>query len=437
MSDRRIFVDYIARTEGDGAIDIVIGPNGEIKKARWEVWEPPRFFEAFLIGRKYDEIPEMVQRICGICPHGHHLAAVRAVERAMGVKVSRQTTLLRELLHYGDWLQSHTLHVYCLAVPDYLGYESVLAMAGNEELLPVVKQALSLKRLGNDISVLIQGNEIQNRTSVVGGFTAVPSGSELKKIQERLKEAKDFTLATVRLAAKIASQDPYPELVRKCEHVSLRGEDRYPINEGRLVSTEGLDVPDWEYPEWLIEKHVPGCNCLHAIVKGRDSFMVGPLARVNNNFDLLSKDAQAIAREVGFSAPSFNPFHSIIARGVEITNAIDRAIELIDEIGDPVYEEPKYEIKAGEGYAVTEAARGICCHGGKIDKDGVCQAWDIVAPTSRNVYNLEKDFEYFVPKLLNLSDEELTLKCEMMIRNYDPCQSCATHSIKVNLRREG
>ncbi|MGB4429061.1 MAG: nickel-dependent hydrogenase large subunit, partial [Thermacetogeniaceae bacterium] len=322
-------------------------------------------------------------------------------------------------------------------VPDYLGYESVLAMAGNEELLPVVKQALSLKRLGNDISVLIQGNEIQNRTSVVGGFTSVPDGSELRKIKERLKEAKDFALATVRLAAKVASQDPYPELVRKCEHVSLRGEDRYPINEGRLVSTEGLDVPDWEYPEWLIEKHVPGCNCLHAIVKGRDSFMVGPLARVNNNFDLLSKDAQAIAREVGFSAPSFNPFHSIIARGVEITNAIDRAIELIDEIGDPVYEEPKYEIKAGEGYAVTEAARGICCHGGKIDKDGVCQAWDIVAPTSRNVYNLEKDFEYFVPKLLNLSDEELTLKCEMMIRNYDPCQSCATHSIKVNLRREG
>ena len=437
MSDRRIFVDYIARTEGDGAIDIVIGPNGELKKARWEVWEPPRFFEAFLVGRKYDEIPEMVQRICGICPHGHHLAAVRAVERAMGVKVSLQTTLLRELLHDGDWIQSHTLHVYCLAARDYLGYESVLAMAGNEELLPVVKQALAVKRLGNDISVLIQGNEIQNRTSVVGGFTAVPEGSELRKIKERLKEAKDFAVATARLAAKLVSEDPYPQLVRKCEHVSLREEGKYPINGGRLVSTEGLNVPDWEYPEWLIEKHVPGCNCKHAIVKGRDSFLVGPLARVNNNFDLLSKDAQAIAKEVGFTVPDFNPFHSIIARGIELVHSIDAAMELIDELGDPVYEEPKYEVKAGEGYAVTEAARGICCHGGRIDKDGVCQKWDIVAPTSRNVYNLEKDFEYFVPKLLNLSDEELTLKCEMMIRNYDPCQSCATHSIKVNLRREG
>lgn len=437
MSDRRIFVDYIARTEGDGAIDIIIGPNGELKKARWEVWEPPRFFEAFMVGRKYDEVPEIVQRICGICPHAHHLAAVKAVERAMDVKVSRQTNLLRELLHYGDWLQSHTLHVYCLAAPDFLGYESVLAMAGDDELLPVVKQALSMKRLANDISVVIQGNEIQNRTSVVGGFTSVPSGSDLRKLQERLKKAKDFALASVRLAAKIAAQDPYPELVRNCEHVSLRDEGKYAINKGRLVSTEGLDVPDWEYPEWLIEKHVPGCNCKHAVIKGRDSFLVGPLARVNNNFEHLSKDAQAIAREVGFKTPSFNPFHSIIARTLEIVHAVDTSIELIDELGDPVYEEPKYEIKAGEGHAVTEAARGICCHGGKIDKDGVCQAWDIVAPTSRNVYNLEKDFECFVPKLLDLSDEDLTLKCEMMIRNYDPCQSCATHSIKVNLRREG
>jgi coenzyme F420-reducing hydrogenase alpha subunit len=436
MSDRRIFVDYIARTEGDGAIDIIIGPNGEIKKARWEVWEPPRFFEAFMVGRKYDEVPEIVQRICGICPHAHHLAAIRAVERAMGVKVSSQTTLLRELLHYGDWIQSHTLHVYCLAAPDFLGYESVLAMAGEGELLPVVKQALALKRLGNDISATIQGNEIQNRTSVVGGFTSVPAASDLKKLRERLKEAKEFAFATVKLADKIASQPPYPDLERKCEHVSLYDSEKYPINEGRLTSTEGLDAPDWEYPQWIIEKHVPGCNCKHALIKGRDSLFVGPLARVNNNFDRLSADARGAAREISFSVPSFNPFQSIIARAVETIHAIDTAIALIDELGEPKDEEPKYEIKAGEGYAITEAARGICCHGGKIDRNGVCRSWDIVAPTSRNIYNLEKDFQEFVPKLLDLSDEELTLKCEMMIRNYDPCQSCATHSIKVNLHRE-
>ncbi len=436
MTDRRIYVDYIARTEGDGAIDIVIGPNGELKKARWEVWEPPRFFEAFLIGRKAEEVPEIVQRICGICPHAHHIAAVRAVERAMGVKVSEQTVLLRELLHYADWIMSHALHVYCLAAPDFLGYESVIAMAGNPELLPVVGKALELKRLGNDLIVLLSGHEIQNRTSVVGGFTAVPAKSDLEKIKERLKAAKDFAFETVKLAAKLASQPPYPDLVRKCEHVALHDVRKYAINEGRLVSTEGLDVPDWEYPVWIIEKHVPACNCKHAIIKGRDSFLVGPLARVNNNFAQLSADAKKAAEEVGFKVPCFNPFMSIVARAIELVHSLDACMALIDWIGEPVFEEPSFEYKAGESYAVTEAARGICCHGGRIDKDGVVQKWDIVAPTARNVYNLEKDFQEFVPKLLNLSDEELTLKCEIMIRNYDPCQSCATHSLKVRLHRE-
>lgn len=436
MTERRIYVDYIARTEGDGAIDIVIGPNGELKKARWEVWEPPRFFEAFLIGRKAEEVPEIVQRICGICPHAHHIAALRAVERAMDVKVSEQTVLLRELLHYADWIMSHTLHVFCLAAPDFLGYESVIAMAGNPELLPIVQKALELKRLGNDLIVLISGHEIQNKTSVVGGFTAVPEKSDLQKIKERLKAAKDFAFEAVRLAAKLASQPPYPDLVRKCEHVSLHDVRRYAINEGRLVSTEGLDVPDWEYPIWILEKHVPGCNCKHAIIKGRDSFLVGPLARVNNNFDQLSPDAKKAAEEVGFKAPCFNPFMSIVARAIEILHSLDASMTLIDWIGEPKYEEPKFEYKAGESYAVTEAARGICCHGGRIDKNGVVQKWDIVAPTARNVYNLEKDFQEFVPKLLHLSDEELTLKCEIMVRNYDPCQSCATHSIKVRIHRE-
>ncbi|MGB9791237.1 MAG: Ni/Fe hydrogenase subunit alpha [Thermacetogeniaceae bacterium] len=436
MTERRIYVDYIARTEGDGAIDIVIGPNGELKKARWEVWEPPRFFEAFLIGRKAEEVPEIVQRICGICPHAHHLAAVRAVERAMDVKVSEQTVLLRELLHYGDWIQSHSLHVFCLAAPDFLGYESVIAMAGNPELLPIVQKALELKRLGNDISCIVGGREVHPVASVVGGFTAVPEKSDLQKIKERLKAAKDFAFEAVRLAAKLASQPPYPDLVRKCEHVSLHDVRRYAINEGRLVSTEGLDVPDWEYPIWIIEKHVPGCNCKHAIIKGRDSFLVGPLARVNNNFEQLSPDAKKAAEEVGFKVPCFNPFMSIVARAIEILHSLDACMTLIDWIGEPKYEEPTFEYKAGESYAVTEAARGICCHGGRIDKNGVVQKWDIVAPTARNVYNLEKDFQEFVPKLLHLSDEELTLKCEIMVRNYDPCQSCATHSIKVRIHRE-
>lgn len=436
MSTRRIHVDYIARVEGDGAFDIVIDSNGVVKKASWQVWEPPRFFEAFLVGRKAEEVPELVQRICGICPHSHHIAALRVVERAMNIKISEQTALLRELLHYADWMMSHSLHVYYLAAPDFLGYESVIAMSDNPDLLPVVKKALRLKRLANDIIVVLSGQEVQNKTSVIGGFTSVPSGSDLRKLKEQLKAMKEFAYETVRLAFQLASQPPYPDLSRKCEHLALHDNHKYAINEGRLVSTEGLDVPDWEYPIWLIEKHVPGCTCKHSIIKDRDSFLVGPLARVNVNFNQLSADAKKAAEEVGFKSPCFNPFMSIAARAIEIVQAIDASIDIIDAIGEPKYEEPKFTYKAGEAYAVTEAPRGICCHGGRIDKYGVVQKWDIVAPTARNVYNLEKDFQEFIPKLLNLSDEELTLKCEVMIRNYDPCQSCSTHSLKVRLHRE-
>jgi coenzyme F420-reducing hydrogenase alpha subunit len=436
MSDRRIFVDYIARVEGDGAIDIVIGPNGELKKARWEVWEPPRFFEGFLVGRSFEEVPEMVQRICGICPHPHLLASMISIERAMGVQVSEQTVLLRKLLALGDWFMSHVLHVYFLAMPDFLGYESVVAMAGNEALLPIVGQALKYKRLGNDISVLITGNEIQNRTAVVGGFTAVPTMTDLRKLNERLKEAKDFAYETVKLGAKLASQPPYSDLVRECEHVALRSNDHYAIIDGNLISNRGLDVPNWEYPEVILERHVPGNNAKQAIIKGRDSFLTGPLARVNLNFDLLSADAQAAAKDIGFTVPNYNPFMSLVARGIELIHTIDDFIATVDQLGQTKYEKPSYQVKAGEAYAVTEAPRGICCHGGRIGKDGIVQKYDIVAPTARNTYNLEKDFEAFIPKLVDRSDEELKLLAEMMIRNYDPCQSCATHLMRVKIHRE-
>ncbi|NLI93577.1 MAG: Ni/Fe hydrogenase subunit alpha [Peptococcaceae bacterium] len=437
MSNRRIHVDYIARAEGDGAFDIVIDNEGVLKKASWQVWEPPRFFEAFMVGRKAEEVPELVQRICGICPHSHHISALRAVERAMDVTVSEQTVLLRELLHYSDWIMSHALHVYYLAAPDFLGYESVIAMTENPDLLPIVKEALKLKRLGNDMIVCLSGQEIQNKTSVIGGFTSLPTLSDLNKMKEQLKKMKDFAYSTVGLANQLASQVPYKDLSRKCEHVALSDPDKYAINDGRFVSTEGLDIGDWEYPQWIMESHIPGCNAKHSVIKGRDSFLTGPLARVNVNFNKLSKDAGKAAGEVGFNPPSFNPFMSIVARAIELVHAIDTSTELIDAIGKPVEEEPKFSYKAGESYAITEAPRGICCHGGKIDKYGVVQKWDIVAPTARNIYNLEKDFREFIPKLLHLSDEELTLKCEVMIRNYDPCQSCATHSLKIRLRREG
>lgn len=427
--EKRITVDYLARVEGETGLDVLI-KEGKVAEVKLELFEPPRFFEAFLVGRKYYEAPEITSRICGICPHPHQLSAVQAVERALEVKVSEQTRDLRKLLHLGDWIQSHALHVYMLAAPDYLGYESVVAMAGNPELLPVVQRALRLKRLGNDISVAVGGREVHPITITVGGFTRLPEEAQLKALRERLVAAKEDAVETVRLAAKL----PLPSFVRECEHVALHDSSQYAVNEGDLVSTRGLNVPNHAYREVLIERHVPHSNAKHAVIKDRDSFLVGPVARVNLNFEQLSPDAKAAARETGLQFPNFNPFVSAAARGIELVHAVDECIEIIDRLKLKP-EEIKVRVKAGEGYAVTEAPRGICCHGYKINQDGLITWADVVAPTARNAYNMEKDLWEFVPAILNLPLEEATLKCEMLIRAYDPCFSCATHTLKLRLHK--
>lgn len=437
MSEKRITVDYLARCEGETGLDIVVGADGQVKEAKVVVFEPPRFFEGFLVGRRYDEVNEIVARICGICPTPHELSAVQAIERAMGVEVSEQTKDLRELLALSQWIQSHTLSIYMLTAPDYAGYESVIPMAGVPELLPVVQRALKLKRLGNDLTVAIGGREVHPLTVIVGGFTKIPEKAVLESIKERMIAAKEDAYETVKLTKALfdgALKRGAPNFVRECEHVAIHDPDHYAINDGRLVSTMGLNVPNWEYPKVIIEKHVPHSNAKHAIIEGRDSFLVGPLARVNLNFDQLSADAKAAAKEIGFQPVNYNPYASIMARAIEIVHSLDESIAIINRL-QYKHEVPSYEVKAGESYAVTEAARGICCHGYKIDKYGIVEKADIVAPTARNVYNMEKDYFELVPMLLNEPDDEITLKCEMLIRSYDPCYSCSTHAIKVNLQR--
>jgi len=428
MAWERISVDYIARVEGEGALDVLV-KDKQVQDVKLEIFEPPRFFEAFLIGRKYDEAPEITSRICGICPHPHQLAAVQAVEKAMGIKVSEQTEDLRKLLLLGDWIQSHSLSVFMLSLPDYFGYESVIAMAANPDLAPVVERGLRLKRLGNDIQAAIGGRETHPVTIVPGGFTSLPDKAVLSRIREKLEAAKDDTMETVSLVSSLA----IPQFVRECEHVALHDPSEYAVTHGILKSTQGLNVPSSEYPLYLIEKHVPHSNAKHATVKGRDSFLAGPLARVNINFDQLSERAKEAARKTGIKFPNFNPFVSIVARAVELVHAVDECIEIIDRL-ELRPEEIDYKIRGGEGYAVTEAPRGICCHGYVINDDGVIEKADVVAPTARNAYNIEKDLRELVPNMLEQSLDDATLRCEMLIRAYDPCLSCSVHRIKVNIK---
>ncbi|HHY34818.1 MAG TPA: Ni/Fe hydrogenase subunit alpha [Firmicutes bacterium] len=429
MTAGDIKVDYLARVEGEGALDIRV-KDGEIVDLKLRIFEPPRFFQGFLAGRKYDEVPGIVSRICGICPVSHQITSIQALEDAFGIRPSLQTKRLRKLLALSQWIQSHTLHIYMLALPDFLGYESVLAMA--QDHMDAVKRALRLKRLGNDLTVLLGGREVHPVTATINGFTSLPPVEELRAIQRRLEDALDDAVETVRLCASLE----VPDFSWDAEHVALRSEEGYAINEGRLVSTKGLDIPAWEYRSHIKEKQIPHSNALHSYIEGRGSFLVGPLARVNLNADKLSPRAREAMKASGVRFPSFNPFHSALARAIEVVHAIEESIRVIDDLDVLIPEDNGYAIKPGQGFAITEAPRGVLYHSYRVSDQGLIEAADIVSPTAHNVNNMEEDLRRFVPRVLDLPHDEATLKCEMVVRNYDPCISCSVHFLKLNIVRE-
>ncbi len=415
---RKINVNYIARVEGRGALNIGISKDGKIEDLRFRIYEPPRFFEAFLIGRKLDEVMELTSRICGICPVAHQITALRAIENALGIEISEQTRDLRKLLAMSGIMQSHTLSMYFLSLPDLLGYESMIAMI--KEHSNVVKRALKIKKLANDITEVIGGRAVHPVTAVINGFTNLPSRKKLDALMKRLKDAKKDALESIELFSKLE----IPKFTRKCEHVAISNPKEYAINNGRLRSTEGLDITEEEYRDYIHEEQVPYSTALHSKIKNRDSFMVGPLPRLNINFGQLSTDAKEAAS--CFNFPNFNPFVSHIARAIEIVNYIDESMEIIDRLSLKK-EDRSFKIKAGIGSAITEAPRGVLYHSYEIDKNGIVRKADIVPPTAHNAKNIENDMRKFIPTILDLSIDKITLKCEMLIRAYDPCISCSTH----------
>lgn len=424
--DTSICVDYVARVEGQGALDIKVS-GGKVEYAKFSIFEPPRFFEAFLVGRRCDEVHELTSRICGICPVAHQITALRAVENALGIKVSQQTRDLRKLFALSAHISSHVLNLYFLAAPDYFGYESIIPMAQHNPDL--FKRALALKKVGNDLTELIGGRSVHPISAVVGGFTALPDRDGLRAIRARLITSKEYALKDVELFSNLR----IPSFERRCEHVALRSDSEYAINDGRLVSTDGLNIAESEYREYIGEKQVPHSTAKHSHVKNRSSIMVGPLPRVNLNFDKLSPDTRKAAKQIGFRPLVFKPYMSIVARALEVVNAIDESIEIIDRL-KLKQEDLSFEIKAGEGAAITEAPRGILYHYYKFDREGKVEKADIVTPTAHYAFNVEKDLYELVPNLLDQPLEEAALKCEMLVRAYDPCISCSAHF--VNLRVE-
>ncbi len=428
MRTRKIKVDYLSRVEGEGAMYVEIKDN-KVTDVQLKIFEPPRFFEAFLRGRTYLEAPDITARICGICPVAYLMGAIHAMENIAGVRVGGQLRELRRLLYCGEWIESHVLHAFMLHLPDFLGYPDAIQMARDHK--SAVETALRLKKLGNRLMSTIGGREIHPINVRVGGFYKVPSKSDLTAMVDELKWALKAAVDSTEFFATLKFQD----FEQDYNFVALSHPNEYPLNEGNLVSNRGLNVPISEYDNILIEKHVERSNALQGQFKDGGSCHVGPLARFALNYDKLTPVAKETAKKLGLAGGCRNPFKSIIVRGIETIFAIEESLRIIDQYKEP--HEPYIEVKprAGTGYGCTEAPRGICYHRYTIDNEGIIQNAKIASPTTLNQKVVEDDLYHYVTKNIKASDEDLRFVCEQAVRNYDPCISCATHFLKLNVVR--
>jgi sulfhydrogenase subunit alpha len=425
---RTIKVDYLARVEGEGSLLVKIR-GGRVVDTQLKIFEPPRFFEAFLRGRSFLEAPDITARICGICPVAYQMSAVHAMENAMGVTVDGQIRELRRLLYCGEWIESHALHIYMLHAPDFLGYPDAITMARDHPA--IVQRGLALKKAGNEIVSLLGGREIHPINVRVGGFYRVPTRRELEPLSKRLESARDQAMETVRWVAGLS----FPPFEQDYTFVALRHASEYPFNEGRIVSSHGLNIVTRQYEEHFQEEHASHSNALQSTMRGGEAYFVGPLARYNVNFDRLSPVAQDAARAAGLPPPCRNPFQSIVVRAVEVLYACDEALRIIAGYEPPERPFVPMEPRAGIGYGCTEAPRGMLYHRYQIDADGTILDAKIVPPTSQNQKRIEQDLHEFVQQHLDLTSENLAWRCEQAIRNYDPCISCATHFLDMRVER--
>ena len=424
---RRISVGALARVEGEGAMRVRV-QGGRVEEVALDIYEPPRFFEALLQGRAYTEPPDITARICGICPVAYQTSAVQAIEDACGVVVDERVRLLRRLLYCGEWIQSHALHIYLLHAPDFLGYDSALELA---KVAPdVVQRGLILKKAGNDLMSVVGGRAVHPVNVRVGGFYRPPSAEALQGLTETLQRALEAAEETVRWVAGF----DFPPFEHDHEYVALRHEHDYPMERGRMVSDAGLDIAAEAFEEHVEERHVEHSNALHAVLRGRGTYMTGPLARYSLNADRLSLRAREAARDAGLGEVCRNPFQSIVVRAVETLYAVEEALAIIAGYRPPP-ESPVPPPQAGRGYGWSEAPRGLLYHRYTLDADGRILEAVITPPTSQNQRAIEADLARFVEANLALDDQALTWRCEQAIRNYDPCISCATHFLSAEVER--
>ena len=431
MSESRtIRVGAITRVEGEGALHVTVH-DGMVVSAQLNIYEPPRFFEAFLRGREVREVTDIVARICGICPVAYQMSAAHALEKALGMHVPPGVRELRRLLYCGEWIESHGLHIYMLHAPDFLGLESGIALAVKHR--DIVERGLRLKKIGNRILEVLGGRAIHPINVTVGGFYRAPRVADIRALLPDLRWGLQAAIDTFRWAAAF----DFPALDVNYEMVSLRHTSEYPMNEGNVVSSRGVNVPPESYERHFAERHEPQSTALHSVtVPDGQSYLVGPLARVNLCFDQLSPTAKREAEAAKLAWPCRNNFKSILARSLELITAFEDAIHLAEEYrAEPAPTRTEVRLREGEGCHATEAPRGLIYHRYRVGADGLIAEAKIVPPTSQNQGQIERDLTAYLPGLLHLEDDAVARRCEHLIRNYDPCISCATHSLRVKIDR--
>ena len=428
MTTKTIRVDLLARVEGEGALDLQI-EDGKVSSVELRIFEPPRLFEGLLRGRAFTEAPDITARICGICPVAYQMSSVHAMEDAIGLKIEGPLRDLRRLIYCGEWIESHALHVVMLHAPDFLGYPDAIKMARDHG--DMVKAGLTLKKTGNAIIRLLGGREIHPVNVKVGGFYRVPSKSELKPLANELKVARDAAAAILKWASRFS----FPDFTRDYEFVALRHPSEYPFNEGRLVSNRGIDIAVADYDSEFEERHVARSTALQSVTRKRGSYLVGPMARYNLNYDRLSADTQTLAKDAGIGSVCRNPFQSILVRGIEAVYACEEALRLIQTYEMPDVPAVTAVPRAGIGHGCTEAPRGICYHAYQLDDQGTIVSARIVPPTSQNQLSIEEDLREVADQNVSMPDDVLRDRCEQTIRNYDPCISCSAHFLKLSVHR--
>ncbi len=429
-----INVHHLTRVEGHGNI-VVNMRDGKLERAELHIVEAMRYFEAMMKGRSFHEAAIITSRICGICSLGHQMSSLKATEDALGIEISKQTLLLRKLLVHGATIQSNILHVYFLVAPDLLGAPSVFPLVPTHK--DVILRALRMKRLANDIGDIISGRAVHPITPVPGGFTRIPTVGELKEIKRRLiEEGLPDVIETVKTVKAIA--DGIPNFVRETEYISLRNENEYALYDGDIYSSDTGVTDDHNYLEMTNEFVVPHSTSKHA-KHNRTSYMVGALARWNNNYDLLTEISRNAAEELGLTPKCYNPYMNNVAQVVECAHCIEDSIKIIDELlADGLKDEKPNQTptKYGQGVGATEVPRGILYHEYEYDRQGNIIKANCIIPTGQNLANIDDDMKKLVPEIINKPKKDIVKHLEMLVRAYDPCISCSVHMLNVEFINE-